>query len=121
LRATIRDNYSKWVDTAEVSEEERQSGGYATPEECKEEILDDIHSEIDRLKQYKQTLVAFETDRTKLEVLRHNVPESPQLDRLLRYEVSLERAFDRTLNQLERLQRLRRGQPVAPRIDINVA
>jgi hypothetical protein len=43
----------------------------------------------------------------------HNVPEAPQLDRLLRYEASLERAIDRTLTQLERLQRMRLGQPVS--------
>ena len=45
--------------------------------------------------------------KQKLEELCRNVPEAPRLDRLLRYEASLERAFDRTLNQLERLQRMR--------------
>jgi hypothetical protein len=120
LRATVQDNYSDWVDTAELSEEERHREGCATPEECKQEILHDIHAEIGRLKRYRQTLAAVESDRAKLEILRRNVPESPGLDRLLRYEASLERAFDRTLSQLERLQRQRRGQPVAPRIDINV-
>ena len=42
------------------------------------------------------------------------------LDQLLRYEASLERAFDRTLNQLERLQRMRKGQPVPPPLSVNV-
>ena len=42
-----------------------------------------------------------------------------QLDRLLRYEASLERAFDRTLNQLKRLQRMRKGQPVPPTVNVN--
>ena len=35
-----------------------------------------------------------------------------ELDYLLRYEASLERNFDRTLGQLERLQRMRLGHPV---------
>jgi hypothetical protein len=39
----------------------------------------------------------------KVESLRGNVPEAPQLDRLLRYETNLGRNFDRTLNPLERL------------------
>jgi PHD/YefM family antitoxin component YafN of YafNO toxin-antitoxin module len=121
LRETPRDSYSQWVGTAEVSEEERQREGYATPEECKQNVLDDIQTEIDRLKKYQRTSAAIESDRAKLEILRHNVPDSPGLDRLLKYEASLERAFDRTLSQLERVQRLRRGQPVAPRVDINVA
>ncbi len=47
--------------------------------------------------------------------------QNQRLDRLLRYEASLERAFDRTLNQLERLQRMRHGQPVPPRIDFTVS
>jgi hypothetical protein len=37
----------------------------------------------------------------ELEPLRHNVPDVPQLDRLL---------IERTLNQLERLQRMRLGR-----------
>ena len=43
------------------------------------------------------------------------------LGSLLRYEAHLSREFDRTLNQLERIRRLRRGQPVASRIDVNVS
>lgn len=42
-------------------------------------------------------------------------------DRLLRYEAGIERAFDRTLRQLERLQRMRLGQPVPPPIDVSVS
>jgi hypothetical protein len=39
------------------------------------------------------------------------IPNAPELDRLLRYAASLERSFDRTLNQLLDLQRMRLGQP----------
>jgi len=48
-----------------------------------------------------------------------NVPDGPGLDRLLRYEASLERSFDRTLSQLERLQRMRLGQPVLPKLEVS--
>ena len=47
---------------------------------------------------------------------RQNVP-----DLLQRYEGGLERAFDRTLAQLERLQRLRLGQPVPPLINVRLS
>jgi hypothetical protein len=50
-----------------------------------------------------------------------NITGALPLDLLLRYESNLERAFDRTLNQLERLQRIRNGQPVLPTLDINVS
>jgi hypothetical protein len=52
-----------------------------------------------------------EEDRLRrAEVLRLAIPESTQLDRLLRYEASLDRAFDRALIQLQRLQHLRKSQ-----------
>jgi len=62
-----------------------------------------------------------DAQRSRLEILCSQVPEAPRLERLLRYEASLDRAFDRTLNQLERLQRMRKGQPVPPPINVNVA
>ena len=43
------------------------------------------------------------------------------LDRMLRYEASLERAFDRALNQLERQQRMRLGQPVPPSLKVELS
>jgi len=43
------------------------------------------------------------------------------IDRLLHYEASLERVFDRTLNQLVHLQRMRKGQPVSLPLNVNVS
>jgi hypothetical protein len=64
----------------------------------------------------------FDSDKkqNELDVLRANVPHTGYLDRLLRYEASLERAFDRTMSQLERLQKMRLGQPVPPRIEVEL-
>ncbi|MGB7283851.1 MAG: hypothetical protein WBE13_16415, partial [Candidatus Acidiferrum sp.] len=47
--------------------------------------------------------------------------EAPSLDLLLRYETNLDRAFDRILNQLDRLQRIRKGQPVPPTVNVNLS
>ncbi len=44
-------------------------------------------------------------------------PQRQSIRSLLRYESNLERTFDRTLVQLERLQRIRKGQPVAPTLN----
>jgi hypothetical protein len=50
------------------------------------------------------------------------VSEQPNiLDRFPRYETSIDRAFDRTLTQLERYQRLRPGQPVAAPIKLDIS
>ena len=58
--------------------------------------------------------------KLELESLRQNVPDTPQLDRLLRYETSLDRSIERILNQLERRQRMRLGQQVLPPINLNI-
>jgi hypothetical protein len=121
LRGTLINRYSVWLNTSRVPEEERQRQGYATPERCKDQMLSEIDAEIGRLRDYREEQASRELERAKFEILRRKIPESEKLDRLLRYETSLERAFDRALNQLERMQRLRRGQPVAPRIDLNLS
>ncbi len=56
----------------------------------------------------------------KVAWLRQRIPDTPQLDHLVRYETNLERAFDRTLSELERLQRIRKGQPVSPTLNVNL-
>jgi hypothetical protein len=42
-------------------------------------------------------------------------------EHLLRYEASIERSFDRTLSQLECVQRMRLGQPILPPIKLDVS
>jgi hypothetical protein len=84
-------------------------------------VLREIGDEIDRLKQYQKKSEPNEFERKKVEILRQRVPDSPGLDRLLRYETSLERAFDRTLTQVERIQRTRKGQPLPPQVDVKIS
>jgi len=115
---TLFDLYETWWATAECSEEKRQQHGYATPEKCKENFLEDLDAEIKRLERYKKTQASMKAEKMKLEALRQHVPLTPQFDHLLRYEGSLERNFDRTLSQLERLQRMRLGQPVLPKLEV---
>ena len=81
--------------------------------------MEAIDKEIRRLKKHQKARAAIESERLKVEALRRVVPESPALDRLLRYEASLERNIDRTLSHLERLQRMRLGQPVLPKLEVS--
>jgi hypothetical protein len=121
LRETLYDSYFNWLNTADASEEERQREGFATPKQCKQNVLHEIDAEIRRLKDYQKTYASILAKGTELETLRRSVPDSPGLDRLLRYEASLERAFDRTLSQLEDRQRMRLGQPVPPPIKVQLS
>ena len=118
LHGTLRNRYSIFFNTSQASKEERKLKGYLTPEKCKVKVMSEIDDEIQRFRNYRQERASMEAERTKLEILRRNVPESEKLDRLLRYETSLERAFDRTLTQLERAQRMRKGQPLLPQLEI---
>ena len=121
LRPTFYDWYTRCSITAKLPESERQSKGYGTPEQCKDSVLQSIADEIAHLKRHQKKSESIESDRTKLEILRQGVPNSRELDHLLRYETNLERAFDRTLTQLERLQRIRKGQPLPPQLDIKIS
>jgi hypothetical protein len=98
--------------------------GAMVPEESKRQFLNELENEIERLRRYPEEQALIESNRISrmnLESRRRNVPDSPKLEQLLRYSASLERTVERTLNQLERAQRMRVGQPVAPRIDVNVS
>lgn len=80
---TLYRDYVIWSRTAAVSEEERQRERHATRDQCKQKMLRDIDGETRRLKHYQKSRASIKSDRTKLEILRRNVPDSPGLDRLL--------------------------------------
>jgi hypothetical protein len=65
-----------------------------------------------------------ENNKLTLQVRRklNSIPEGQELNRLLKYEGSIERQFYKAIDQLERLQRLRKGDAVPPpvSIDLNV-
>jgi hypothetical protein len=49
-----------------------------------------------------------------------SLPSADATDKILRYETHLDRQLDRAMNQLERLQRQRRGENVPPPLNINL-
>lgn len=122
---TIKENLSQAYErlqlTSEIPDDERKRKGYATPEQCKYNMIQRIDFEIIRLKEFHKNRTTMERSRMEIEKLCLNVPENPRAERLLRYEASLERAFDRTLTQLERIQRMRKGQFVPPPIRVDVS
>ena len=121
LQRTVLEEYDLWSFAAGRSEEERRKNGYASPEQCVANVLAAIATEIERLVDHRRRQATIDSAKTKLNRLRRFVPKSPDLDRLLKYEASLERAFDRTLAQLERLQRMRLGQAVLPAIKVDLS
>lgn len=121
LRKTLQDEYSTWHAIARMTDKERAHGNHPTPDECKLNVLRCIAAEIKRFEECSKKPQSIESERTNVEILRQSVPDSQGMDRLLRYEAHLSREFERTLSQLERLQRMRKGQPVLPPIKVEVS
>jgi hypothetical protein len=90
-------------------------------EERVRKFLDFVQESISHLEEMDKKLKSFDVLRERQERTSASVPEPARLDRLLKYSASLERDFDRTLNQLERLQRIRTGQPVPPQLNVNIS
>ncbi len=82
--------------------------------------MEDLCFQIDRL---EPIALAAHKRKAKIEELRtqtNSIPEMKSLERLLRYETTLERGFDRALSQLERLQRARLGQALPPPLRVEL-
>ena len=119
LGTDLYDSYETLLQIAETPEEERERKRYPSPSECRQIVMDKIDKEIRRIKRDQKARSSVQAARTQLEIVSRNVPDGPGLDRLLRYETSLDRSFDRTLSQLERLQRVWLGQPVLPKLEVH--
>ena len=80
----------------------------------------------EKVKKYAEEIADLEkemaSNRLKLQVVKKlgTIPSKYELDRLLRYEGSIERQFYKALNQLERLQRLRAGDNVPAPVNVDV-
>lgn len=92
----------------------------AAIEEYKRGFLEVLDLERKRIVQTLRDLEARNEVEGPLEEESLAIPQGKELDRLLRYEARLEGEFDRTLQQLERLQRMRRGEAVPPTIKVDV-
>jgi hypothetical protein len=118
LRETLYQSYL--ANLAWAKKEKSRSQDVAKIEEFKKYFLYKIAKEILRLQDYQKEQASVEGERMELEVLRRNVPGPEINEHLRKYEAALLRELERTINLLDRMQRLRRGQPVAPRIDVNL-
>jgi len=84
-------------------------------EVCEEKVKEITEEVVDLRKQK-------EKNRLKLQVIRKlgGVPSKGELDRLLRYEGTIERQLYKAMNQLERLQRMRAGDNVPAPVEVDV-
>jgi hypothetical protein len=83
-------------------------------------ILKWTNAEIRELSDMQREHEEKADEKVSLMQKRRLLPSPSSLETLMWCEAHLNRAFDRALNQLERLQRMRRGQPVPPPIKVDV-
>lgn len=115
LHPTVGDIYALWRKGEEVAKDDQER------EECQKNVLLAISVEIVSLKACIEALRGAEARRIQIEQLRQSVPDTLALDRLLRYRASIDREFDRTLRQLERVQAMRLGQPGPPPVRVQIS
>jgi hypothetical protein len=90
-------------------------------EDRKNQMLRILDDEIKRLEELRELSLALCFERIEYNKLTHLVPPPAVSERLLGYETHLSREFDRTLSQLERLQRMRLGLPIVPPINLRLS
>ena len=118
---TLFNTYRTWSYCADCSDQERKERGFPSKIGCVNKFLAALQDEKKRLIRYHEEHVRIESERTRLESLRKNVPDAAVVDRLVRYEAHLERSFDKTLTQLVHHQRMRLDQPVIPPIKVDIS
>jgi hypothetical protein len=111
-----------WLnEKAETSQ--LKQGQEATPEyeEARKLALWTLEIEIERLRTMKKSYAVVQERRIKFRKQAARVPSSEASERLLRYSVYWNREFERKLSLLERIQKMRRGLPVAPAVRVELS
>jgi hypothetical protein len=108
----LYDCFVECLNALKATPVERQKRGFSSEDACVEKFIDEADKEILRLTKLQESLprdsaLAIKSPQEEIGLLKSAIPASAELERLLRYEVSVERAFDRTLKQLEKLQWIR--------------
>jgi hypothetical protein len=92
----------------------------SSPDELKKEMIGMLDKEIARLKCLEMMGQFAQENRQDYDALAALIPSQVAMDRFLRYEAHLSREFDRILNRLERVQRMRRGQAGPPTLKVEI-
>lgn len=98
----------------------QESENPCDPAELKREALEMLDHEIMLLETKKTVHEVIDEQTRRYEAIAALIPLQDTSDRLMRYEAHLSRGIDRTLNRLERLQRMRQGHPMSPTVRLEI-
>lgn len=80
-----------------------------------------IDDRLEKLELFEKCSLECDKLAVEAEGRRLSLPSADATDKLLRYEAHLDRQLYRAMDQLERLQRQRRGENVLPPLNINLS
>jgi len=102
--------------------EDRPSGAVDDKEAEKKraDIVAFIDERLERIGLFKEYALEREELAGDAEARSFSLPPADATDKLLRYEAHLDRQLYRAMDQLERLQRQRKGENVPPPLNINL-
>lgn len=104
-----------------ASEDPEDAKNIPEPSTCKDLLVGIVKNEINALELTKKLVVDNEELRADASFASHSLPPPPEMDRILRYETTIERQLYRAMAQLERLQRQRKGEMIPPPINLDVS
>lgn len=87
----------------------------------RKEVLDFIQGQLDSLEKLKTRLKERERIEEESRRAAQSLPSREVLEKIMRYEMRLERQLYRAMTQLERLQRMRRGEAVPAPLKVDLA
>ena len=114
----IRQAIEKYVEVVKSNATQVEQSNLT---EMKQMTIEIIDGEIKRFSKLKELREYLDHEKILLKEPAPGIPSREALDHLLRYEVHVNREIDRTLNRLERLQRIRKGQPLPPQLDVKIS
>ena len=88
--------------------------------ESRKKLVAFIDERLDRISLFKKYTLEREKLNRDSETRSFSLPPAVATDKLLRYEAHLDRQLYRAMDQLERVQRQRRGDNVPPPLNINL-
>ncbi len=115
--------HSYWItDRDQIAKEHPELLDDApTPEECQQRLLNELEDEHTRLTSLREQVARREALQRDLDQACLALPPAQAGDRLLRYETAIDRQLYKAMNELERLQRRRRGDAVPPPLNVEVS
>lgn len=103
-----------------AKEDPEEFGETPDPEKCNEAIISMIEEEKKKLQTLKEIVEDIENLELEARITSMSLPSKEAVEKTLRYETTIERQLYRAINQLERLQRQRRGEPAPPTINVDI-